>query len=505
MRSSNSIFVVAALAGLAVASPAPQGLDFNQVTAASTVAAGPSNNGVPQQTASIPTTVTVSTTATASVTGAATSAAAQKRSLEERTICIPNALLCSWFGTFCCPSSSPSSTTSCTTSTTSSSVKSTTSSSTSTTSSSTSTTSSSSSASTLTCATTSYTPYYPALATVTEYTTGTTTISSTSSCPTTPEQGTYCGFINPEDPCAPQPDGYGPVPTPDTVSAFYAYAPFHSMASAAPSTIPAAVATPVAGQITVYNKTFNDLNASSSAQSYISLTTLQSYNVTQCAALCDCNSLCTAFNIYVERDPSVNPCNNDSTAPTVWGYNCPNPASMTSYKCTLWGSNLDASTATNAGQWREEFQVVITASDGYDKTNVTVPTTPTGTSCNGAGWNPATSCNGKAISAAQYWMGSKFFPGPYNPQLCGDYAIAQNFQNKNAAVAKGLHSYTPCNMFNAYYLHKNNQPYGTYCALYDTDVSVSKATYTGGNSGSDNYSCRQSYKYTLSTVDSGKC
>jgi len=37
--------------------------------------------------------------------------------------------------------------------------------------------------------------------------TGTATTSSTSSCPTTPEAGTYCGFINPEDPCAKQPDG----------------------------------------------------------------------------------------------------------------------------------------------------------------------------------------------------------------------------------------------------------------------------------------------------------
>ena len=37
--------------------------------------------------------------------------------------------------------------------------------------------------------------------------TGTATSSSASSCPTTPEAGTYCGFINPEDPCAKQPDG----------------------------------------------------------------------------------------------------------------------------------------------------------------------------------------------------------------------------------------------------------------------------------------------------------
>jgi hypothetical protein len=40
--------------------------------------------------------------------------------------------------------------------------------------------------------------------------TATQTTSSDDSCPTTPEPGTYCGFINPEDPCAPQPDGKYP-------------------------------------------------------------------------------------------------------------------------------------------------------------------------------------------------------------------------------------------------------------------------------------------------------
>ena len=62
---------------------------------------------------------------------------------------------------------------------------------------------------------TTYTPYYPALAT--GYTTdpalsATRTTTAGQACVTQPEAGTYCGFINPEDPCAPQPDGYGPVP-----------------------------------------------------------------------------------------------------------------------------------------------------------------------------------------------------------------------------------------------------------------------------------------------------
>lgn len=116
--------------------------------------------------------------------------------------------------------------------------------------------------------------------------TGTSTTSSSTACPTQPEAGTYCGFINPEDPCAPQPDGYGPVPTPDTVSAFMAYAPFHSMAQAAPTQIPS-----VNG--TSYTQSFKDLNDSVSANSYIGLYTLKEYSASECASWCDNTTLCT--------------------------------------------------------------------------------------------------------------------------------------------------------------------------------------------------------------------
>ncbi|KAG9653022.1 hypothetical protein KCU64_g8177, partial [Aureobasidium melanogenum] len=313
------------------------------------------------------------------------------------------------------------------------------------------------------------------------------TSSSTTACPTTPEEGTYCGFINPEDPCAPQPDGYGPKVTPDTVSAFLAYAPFHSMASAAPTVVPSNNTASGAGN--AYQQTFLDLNASSSANSYLGLYTLTSYSVSDCAAHCDSTSLCTAFNIYIERDPSQNPTKNDSTAPTVWGYYCPNPSSITNYKCTLWGSNLDASTATNQGGWREDFEVVVTASNGYDATNTTLPpnvidttnstssatsavssvlssATPvssssvssssssvsasssssvvkssstsssavaSATASSGPTWSSPKTCGGKAINAPNYWMGSKFYPGPFNPQVCADYASYQHALNKQAA------------------------------------------------------------------------
>lgn len=118
-----------------------------------------------------------------------------------------------------------------------------------------------------------------------------------------------------------------------------------------------------------YAETFADLNAATSTASYLGLATLTANNVSSCAALCHSTSTCTSFNIYAERDPSLNP----STE-----YCCPNPASITNFKCTLWDSVIDNTTATNAGQSRESFHVVATASNGYTKANTTTPSSPIG-------------------------------------------------------------------------------------------------------------------------------
>ncbi|KAF4554973.1 Hypothetical protein D9617_3g020420 [Elsinoe fawcettii] len=316
--------------------------------------------------------------------------------------------------------------------------------------------------------------------------TGSSTNSATSACPTTPEDGTYCGFINPEDPCAPQPDAYGPnITNPDTPANWMSYAPFQSMAANA--------ATPSG-----YARTFNNANASASASSYMGLWTLKSYNPSDCAAICNNNTGCTAFNIYIERDPSLNPCKNDSTAYTPWGYWCPLPSSITNYKCTLWGSNLDASVATNAGGWRGDFNVVITGSNGYDKTNVTTPA-PIAT------YDPPKNCSNSGINGGSYWMGSKFYAGAFNPQLCAAYANATSMTNQAAAIKAGQQYFTPCQMFNAYHIYKNNVPMGTYCSLYDAQLSTSWASVKGSWSGNNYYGVRNSWQYQLTTPHSGKC
>lgn len=143
------------------------------------------------------------------------------------------------------------------------------------------------------------------------------------------------------------------VPTPDTASAFLAYPSLHSLVQATPSTIPAYDGT-------IYQQVFRDLNGATSAKSYLGLYTLQPYSTKECAAHSDQTDLCTAFNIFAEHDPALRPSTND-TAPTVWGNYCSNPPSMTSFKCTLWGAIIDSSTATDTGQPREQFEIVVTA------------------------------------------------------------------------------------------------------------------------------------------------
>ncbi|TVY21061.1 hypothetical protein LARI1_G001243 [Lachnellula arida] len=299
--------------------------------------------------------------------------------------------------------------------------------------------------------------------------TGTSTTSSSTACATVPEAGTSCGFINPEDPCAVQPDGYGPHVTPDTVAAFTAYAEFHTQAQAARA--PAG-----------YTQTFADLDGSVNGNTYLGLSTLQSYDVPLCGQHCDSTALCTGFNIYVERDPSLNP-----------SPNCTLPSSITNYKCTLWGSSVDASLATNDGQNRGLFQVVIAGSDGFTKTNTTTPAP-----C--PGWQHPQDCGGRAHNHPSTCIGTSFFPGPYDPLLCASYAQAQNALNaKPSSWKQWTRSYNPlqCNFFNAFMLKKNGKPLGTYCGLYAQTYGAGDATYSPGWQGSDYWGIESSWGFSI--------
>ena len=103
-----------------------------------------------------------------------------------------------------------------------------------------------------------------------------------------------------------------------------------------------------------YTLVFNNLGASLQASNFMGLYTFTSYDTLSCASKCDQASDCSAFNIYLERDPTI-------SANTQ---NCPNPPTTTNYRCTIWGAPISSQEATNSGQYQDSFQVVIAGSNG---------------------------------------------------------------------------------------------------------------------------------------------
>jgi hypothetical protein len=226
--------IVLTIAGLSVASPAPQQLDIKYIQGAPAVQNSPPLNGIPAQAATLIASVEVFTAATASSTVAPT-AAVQVHDIAKRhvivgiengialatgdavsivanvaalaigvvggalnvvaqtahdvivtAVALPVYLLCFFTFGIACPSTaegSPGATATASVSRVGISTVSV--------------------ATTTTTGSSAYIPYYPATSTISRVITG--TVSAGAACSTAIEAGTYCGFLNPEDPCAPQP------------------------------------------------------------------------------------------------------------------------------------------------------------------------------------------------------------------------------------------------------------------------------------------------------------
>ncbi|KAL9134899.1 MAG: hypothetical protein Q9175_003921 [Cornicularia normoerica] len=269
--------------------------------------------------------------------------------------------------------------------------------------------------------------------------------------------------------CSPYPTGSGPVPSPDTVDAFESFPTFAAMATAAP--------TPDG-----YEVAFINWNASLTASDYMGLFTLTSYDTLGCASQCDQASGCQAFNMYIERDPSLN----------ASAANCPNPPSTTNYKCTLWGAPVSVDEATNFGQYQDSFQVVIAGANAYNK-NAPPP------ACNG--YSGPTELGGaiNAPPSSGSYMGYQYFPFSqsqgYEPQTCANACNVQTtYDSKNPAVDG---SYMACIFFNAYVLSEDGIPQGLYCSMYNETWDTSYGTNYGQYRGVDRYTVSRSYSYSL--------
>lgn len=267
--------------------------------------------------------------------------------------------------------------------------------------------------------------------------------------------------------------------SPDTPAAFENYQPFIAAAFSAP--IPAG-----------YSLNFTNLQASTSTTSYLGYTTLNSYDTKSCASKCNAITGCAAFNLYFERDPSLDP--NEQS--------CPNPPSVTNIKCVFWGVPVSKSTATNVGQYRDEFHVVIAGSNGYNAIP-TPPSIPGFTS--GQAFSGQLNIPLDPTTNSNTYIGAKFFSFGtsttqtqyFSTEICVRACADQTTYNFAYPTSSG-HP-TVCNQVVGHSLSKNGVPYGMYCAFYSESWDSSYGTTTFVQKAGDSWAVGSVYSYINST------
>ncbi|THY30391.1 hypothetical protein D6D01_03257 [Aureobasidium pullulans] len=268
-----------------------------------------------------------------------------------------------------------------------------------------------------------------------------------------------------------------PAYSPDTPAAFASNSDFASVAINAP--VP-----------TGYSNTFTNANASNSAYGYLGFTTLSTFDTAKCAAKCDAIRGCLSFNLYFERDPSVDPGSGAS--------GCENPASVTYIKCVFWGGYVSKANANNYGQYRNKFQVLIAGSNGYTNNTLATP----------VGYSDALYYGTRAIDAPLDAQGfntfitSKIFSGPFDARLCAAACDAQTQYAIDHPSADGTPA-KKCQFFNTYILNLNDNkhPQGQYCTLYTEAWPTKYATSTGSTTSSgDKLIIEYSYGYVSTSA-----
>ncbi|THW31870.1 hypothetical protein D6D17_07261 [Aureobasidium pullulans] len=278
------------------------------------------------------------------------------------------------------------------------------------------------------------------------------------------------------DPCygqAYQPQGYGPAVSPDTADAFTSSDTLSWAAKSA--------STPGG-----YYQVFQDYKASVSTSGYRGYKTYQSYDVAKAANDCRAIKGCKSFNIFFERDPLQDP----SATCT--------PGSTNVIKASFWSVPLSKPVATNKGQYRNKFQVVIAGSNAYNLIDC-APEIPDWTKeiYNGCTINaPATSCD-KSYSGTpnDAYLTMSTFSGDFVPERC---------QSACDAVTDGDSSKSkPCNFVTSWaYLLDGVYQYQV-CAFYERYFAPSYCTNTGGQTvNGKKDSVGYSYSYTR-TKDNG--
>lgn len=274
--------------------------------------------------------------------------------------------------------------------------------------------------------------------------------------------------------CSGQTYLYGYIPNPNTPQGF--------LVDPNLSTTSAAALSPAG-----YTSSFTSAYGSLTAQTYLGYSQLYSYNTSACAASCDSNPSCTGFNIYFERDPTLDP-----------GATCLNPTAAVSVRCALWGNAVNSAQAQNIGEVRNQFMVLVQGSNGYNK-NIAPPSVAgfTGPQALAAAVDATASS-----PAAAFLLSSTFSTAGYNTSLCANLCLTTTANNRKLASAAGNATYAPCNYFNTFNLVYNNTVQGMYCEIFSTVESAYATQYGQINAGTY-FGFTNSYGYALAAPDPG--
>lgn len=266
--------------------------------------------------------------------------------------------------------------------------------------------------------------------------------------------------------CAPQPLGSGPVTnSPDTADAFLANPAYSTGANSAQ--------TP-----TGWSLAYQNLRAASTTGGYLGVEELTSYNTSYCASQC-CGFWpgCTSFNIYYERNPTVDP-----------GDNCTDPSSTTRIKCSFWSQSLSPSDATNNGQYCANFHVVIAGSNGYNggcaassTTTTASATTTTSSSTASSSTTSTSTTSSSAISTTTKASTTTTAPAstwaPWMLTTCPSPEITYTAADGSTwAICKGTDYQGQTNQ-NVYNINDNK----SCAAACDTTNGCTKAVYYAQN------------------------
>ncbi|KAM0128194.1 hypothetical protein ACHAP3_008415 [Botrytis cinerea] len=261
--------------------------------------------------------------------------------------------------------------------------------------------------------------------------------------------------------CAVLAAGNGPsVNSPDTAAAFQAD---QNLADAALNAVTPPDYALVDG--------FQNVDAAAQSATYLTYISdsVTSYDPAICANACNNIQGCTSFNIFFERDPTVVPDTED----------CPNPPSQTLIKCSLFGGLLDASSATNSGQWQADFHVVIAGSNSYNA--VAPPAIP--------GYGGVQNFGTAAVNApanTTTYMGVESFPQtqPYDPTVC--------------AAACSAKSNPSCAFFVSYILYENGKNGVFTCTYFTVPYGPDRANEIGQYDAQGNhYTVGHSFGFTI--------